>query len=116
MPSGGLEAPMIDDWLSDWLRWLGGRPCFRIHARARREPRWRVVSVYATDRRNRDARWPLWRATCVTWTSRVIAVGWDFAADVLREQAERPASRQRPVAVGGGRLHDWRRRLPTGAG
>ena len=106
---------MINEMLSAWLHWLGGTPCFRIYGKARREKRWRTVSVYATHRRNADSRWPLWRGTCITWTAGVIAVGWDFAACVLREQMRDPASRERPVAVAGGRLRDWQRRLAAGA-
>jgi hypothetical protein len=107
---------MIDDWLTDWLRWIGGTPCFAIHAKARRESAWRVVDIYASTHRDRDSLLPLWRGTCVTWTSQVISVGWDFANGVLREQVREPASRQRPVEVIGGRLRDWRRRVKSGAG
>jgi hypothetical protein len=107
---------MIDDWLTDWLHWIGGTPCFAIHAKARCECVWRVVDIYASTRRDRDSLLPLWRGTCVTWTSQVISVGWDFANGVLREQVREPASRQRPVEVVGGRLRDWRRRVKSGAG
>src|SRR5262249_44625716 len=50
--------------------------------------------------------WPhfLWRGTCITWTDSVIAVGWDCAEEVLREQMAEPASRDHPVEVAGGRL------------
>jgi hypothetical protein len=95
---------------------LLGPPCFRAYAKGRRERAWRVVGVYATRRRNADSRWPapLWRGTCITWTASVIAVGWDFAEEVLREQAEEPASRQSPVEVAGGRVRDRERRLAAG--
>jgi hypothetical protein len=105
---------MVDRLLSAWLRWLGGEPCFRIHGKSRREPDWRVIDVFATHRRDMDSGWPLWRGTCITWTSRVIVVGWDFAASVLREQAAEPASRDRPVEVAGGRIGDIARRLAAG--
>jgi hypothetical protein len=105
---------MLDDWLTDWLRWLGGTPDFRIYGKGRREGAWRTIDVYATPRRNRDSRWPLWRGTCITWTSEVIVVGWDFAEELLREQAAAPASRRRPVAVAGGRISDTRRRAAVG--
>jgi hypothetical protein len=107
---------MIDEWFSDWLRWIGGQPCFRIHGKACCEPEWRLINVYATSRRNRTGRLPLWRASCITWTSDVIVVGWDFALDVLREQSAAPASPKRPVTVAGGQLRDWRRRVAAGAG
>ena len=58
---------------------------------------------------------PLWRGTCITWTASVIAVGWDFAEEVLREQADVPASRERPVEVAGGRVRDLDRRAASGA-
>src|SRR4051812_46373170 len=97
--------------LSQWLAWLGGAPCFSIYGKARPEAEWRVISVYATHRRDRDSRLPLWRGTCITWTSSLIVVGWDFAEEVLREQREAPASRQYPLTVSGGRIRDVQRRL-----
>ncbi|HXG08885.1 MAG TPA: hypothetical protein VNK04_03780, partial [Gemmataceae bacterium] len=71
--------------------------------------------VYATSRRNAESRWPLWAGTCIAWSDQVIAVGWDFAEQVLREQAREPASRQCPVEVAGGRIRDARRRAAVGA-
>jgi hypothetical protein len=87
---------------------LAARPCFRIHGKGRREEAWRVIDVFATHRRDQDSRWPafLFRGTCITWTAAVIAVGWDFALEVLREQAVAPASCEHPVEVAGGRLRD----------
>lgn len=87
------------------FRALSGPPAFRAWGKARAEQAWRVVEVRATQRRNWDSRWPrLWRGTCITWTDEVVAVGWDFAAQVVREQAASPASRERPVEVPGRRL------------
>ncbi len=106
---------MVDPLLSRWLRWLGGTPCFRIHGKSKQETDWRLIDVYATARRDFDSRWPLWRGTCITWTSQVIVVGWDFAETLLREQQRWPASREHPVEVGGGRLGQPRRRLAAGA-
>jgi hypothetical protein len=108
---------MVDFLLTLWLRWLSGVPCFQVHGKGRREAQWRVVNVYATDLRNLDSRWPspFFRGTCITWTSQVVAVGWDFAERLLREQARDPASRERPLEVAGGRLRDWQRRVAAGA-
>ena len=99
------------------FRRLGGQPAFQVYARARRETAWRVVNVFGTRRRDADSRWPapFWRGTCITWTASVIAVGWDFAEAVLREQAAEPASRDRPVQVAGGRIRDLTRRTVSGA-
>jgi hypothetical protein len=93
------------------------RPAFRVWGKARRERDWREVSVFGTPRRNADSRWPshLWRGTCITWSASVIAVGEDFALEVLLEQMAEPASRERPVAVLGGRLNDLARRTAAGA-
>jgi hypothetical protein len=104
-------APMIHTLASTGFR-LFGRPCFRIHGKGRRERHWRSIDVYASRRRDQDSPWPpyFFRGTCITWTRSVIAVGWDFALEVLREQASEPASREQPVAVAGGRLRDVRRR------
>jgi hypothetical protein len=95
---------------------LAGTPAFRIYGKGRREQEWRVIDVHATRRRDLDSRWPgfLFRGTCITWTSSVIAVGGDFAESVLIEQALAPASRERPVEVAGGRLRDDARRKEAG--
>jgi hypothetical protein len=108
---------MFNSLASFLFRKLGGAPCFRIYGKARREPDWRQIDVFATHRRDLDSRWPapLFRGTCITWTSKVISVGWDFAAAVLREQTQEPASREHPVAVGGGRVRDAARRRAAGA-
>jgi hypothetical protein len=108
---------MFNEVASAWFRLIGGGPCFRVWGRARRETDWRVIDVFATHRRNYDSRWPgpFWRGTCITWTSKVIAVGWDFALEVLREQTAEPASREHPVEVAGGRLRDLDRRTAAGA-
>jgi hypothetical protein len=100
---------------TSWLRLLG-KPAFRIHGKARREKDWRVIEVHATHRRNRDSRWPrfLFRGTCIAWTRDVIAVGWDFAEELLREQITEPASRDRPVEVIAGRMRDMHRRFAAG--
>jgi hypothetical protein len=96
---------------------LVGRPCFLIHGRGRRESSWHTIEVHATHRRDHDSRWPrlLFRGTLITWTASVIAVGWDFAEEVLREQMVEPASREHPVEVAGGRLNDLARRAAAGA-
>jgi hypothetical protein len=106
---------MWNDLLSRWLAGQGGTPCFQIYGKARAETQWRVLDVYATSRRNANSRWPLWRATCIAWTDRLIAVGWDSAANVVAEQRLAPASQQCPVTVAGGRIRDPRRRLACGA-
>jgi hypothetical protein len=107
---------MFNPLATAWFRLLG-RPCFRIYGRGRREKAWRIIEVHATHRRDQDSRWPrfLFRGTCITWTASIIAVGWDFAEEVLCEQRAEPASRERPVEVHGGRLHDLERRTAAGA-
>jgi hypothetical protein len=99
------------------LRQLCRPPCFQIYGKARSETQWRVIEIHATHRRDWNTRWPafLWRGTCITWTAEVIAVGWDFAEGVLREQVSEPASREHPVEVRGGRLCDPQRRVAAGA-
>lgn len=108
---------MFNSLATAFFRRLGGAPCFRIWGKARRESAWRTIDVFAAHRRDLDSRWPrfLFRGTCITWTASVIAVGWDFAEAVLREQAALPAARERPVAVAGGRLRDAERRRQAGA-
>lgn len=99
------------------LRRLGGPPCFQVYGRARHESAWRVIGVHATRRRNIDSPWPkyLFRGTCITWTAEVIATGWDFAEDVLREQVSEPVSRDCPLEVATGRIRDHLRRAAAGA-
>jgi len=108
---------MFNELATAWFRWLGGAPAFRIHGKARQEKRWRVIDVFASHRRDQSSRWPsrFFRGTCITWTSQVIAVGWDFAEDVLREQLEEPASRDHPVEVASGRLRNSHIRAAAGA-
>ncbi len=105
---------MLNDLVSDWVRWLAGGPCFRIYGKTRRETHWRTIDVYATHRRDSTSRWPLWKATCTTWSDRAIAVGWDFALDLLREQVTGPATQEHPIEVAGGRLHEMLRRADAG--
>ena len=105
---------MLHDFVSDCLRVLGGPPAFRIYGKGRPERDYHVIDVFATHRRNLDSRWPLWGGTCITLSANVIAVGWDFAEWVVREQAAEPASREHAVTVAGGRLRDLARRLATG--
>jgi hypothetical protein len=99
---------MLHDAVSAVFR-RTGRPCFRIYGRAAYEPDWHVIDVFASHRRDMTSRWPHLGGTCITWTANVIAVGHDFAAQVLREQALDPATRERPVVVRGGRLKAGRR-------
>ncbi len=107
---------MFNELATGWFRWLGGTPCFRIHGKARHERTWRTIEVHASQRRDSRGRWPrfLFRGTCITWTAHVIAVGWDFAENVLREQISDPASRDHPVEVISGRLRDPFRRADAG--
>ncbi len=105
---------MLNDLISEWLRWLGGSPCFRVYGRVRHEKRWRVIDVYASHRRDLGSRWPLFGGHCTTWSDNVIAVGWDFAGSLLREQTIDTASQQRPVEVSGGRIRDVFRRAAAG--
>ena len=107
--TSGVSSPhntpeMLNDVWTDWLRWRGGEPCFRIYGKARPELQWRIIDVYATHRRNLGSGWPLWDGTCVTWSAEIICVGWDFARSVLREQSLFPCSRQDPVEVNQGRI------------
>jgi hypothetical protein len=107
---------MLSSLVDDWVRWTSGAPAFQIYAKARRERRWRVISVYATNWRDLDSSWPppFWAGTCITWTHAAIATGCDFAEAILREQGECPASRQYPLTVPGGRLRDKNRRAAAG--
>jgi hypothetical protein len=94
---------------------LSGRPAFRIYGRGKHERSWRVIHVFATARRNMTGRLPFFGGTCIAWGSAVIAVGWDFAESVVREQMRDPASRERPIDVCGGRVRGPDRRRAAGA-
>ncbi len=108
---------MFNELATAWLRWMGGRPAFRIHGKARQETAWRVIDVFASRGRDQDSRWPypFFRGTCITWTAQVIAVGWDFAEEVVREQLAEPASRDHPVEILGRRLRNLQCRVAVGA-
>jgi hypothetical protein len=115
MGATGFRRRLFNDLATGWFHWLG-RPCFQVYGKARHEQEWHLIEVHATHRRDQDSLWPspFFRGTCITWTAAVIAVGWDFAEQVLREQALAPASREQPVQVAGGRLRDAHRRLVGG--
>jgi hypothetical protein len=106
---------MYNHWFNALHASLGER-AFQIYGKTRRESDWRVLSVYASRRRNALDGWmrPMWAGTLITWTDSVIACGWDVAEEVLREQIEWPASRAFPIEVIGGRLRDEQRRLAAG--
>lgn len=106
---------MFNELVSAVIRRFSRPPCFQVYGRASYETDWHIIDVFATHRRNVTSRLPLWRGTCIAWTANVIAVGWDFATDVYREQCRKPASLDRPAVVLGGRLGDWRLRLQAGA-
>jgi hypothetical protein len=95
---------------------LFSRPCFRVYGKGRAESKWRQIDVYAISIRDMDSRWPgpFFRGTCITWCASAVAVGWDFAETLLREQLKNPVSREHPLGVCGGRLRDWKRRLAAG--
>lgn len=107
---------MFNRLASSAVRCLGGPPCLQVYGKARCESNWRIIGVHATHRRDSDSRWPalLFRGTCITWTAEIIAVGWDFAEAVLREQVSEPASRDHPVEVCSGRIRDVFRRTAVG--
>jgi hypothetical protein len=109
------HALMPPELLNPLLHWLGGTPCFRVYARGRREQSWRIVAVYASQRRNVESRFPVLRGALTTWAEDVIAIGWDFALELLDEQFDEPASPWHPVAVAAGRLNDPVRRQAAGA-
>jgi hypothetical protein len=106
---------MFHELMTAAFRRWSGPPAFRAYGRAGYEADWHVIDVFATHRRDLTSRWPLWGGTCIAWSAHVVAVGWDFAEMVVREQAREPASRDRPVVVAGGRLRDWRPRCAAGA-
>jgi hypothetical protein len=106
---------MFHRLFSTWLRFWAGKPCFCIYGKSKPERDWRIIEVVATHRRNLSSRLPLWGGTCITWTNSVIAVGWDFAEQVLAEQRSAPATREQPVEIPDGRLRHSRRTGPVTA-
>ena len=97
---------MFHDTISKLFRSIVGPPCFRVYGKRLAEIDWHVIDVYATHRRDMDSRWPLFRGTCITWTSSIISVGCDFAEELIGEQQRQPASREFPATVAGGRIRD----------
>jgi hypothetical protein len=104
------DSTMFDTALTTCLRRLGSTCCMRVYGKGRYEPEWRIVDVVASSRRTCGSSWPFLGGSCTTWTSSIIAVGWDFAQAFLAEQIQSPASRDRPVGVASGRLRDAERR------
>lgn len=101
---------MFHSTISDLYRAFAGPPAFRVYGKASYERDWRIIDIYATPLRNCSSPWSLFRGTCITWTSSIIAVGCDFADELKHEQAREPATRENPVVVAGGRLRDFERR------
>jgi hypothetical protein len=101
---------MFDRAFTGFLRRYGAQPCLRIYAKGKAEPDWRVVDLVALERRNHRSGWPFFQGSCTTWSSSVIGVGWEFALAFFEEQVARPASREHPIEVSGGRLRIASRR------
>ncbi|MBX7103522.1 MAG: hypothetical protein K1X57_05550 [Gemmataceae bacterium] len=116
LPPTGLTSmiPMSHAAASAFLHLMGGVVAFRIRGRGEGETGWTPIDVFANDRRNAASRWPLWRNHCITLTASAVAVGWDFARDVIEEEAQEPTTPVRPVRVTGGRLGDIDRRYRSG--
>jgi hypothetical protein len=109
-----VRNSLAQAWAVAAIRACSGPPAFRIYGRATYESDWQIIEVFATGRRDADSRWPLWRNHCITWCAGAMAVGWDYAERLLAEQRERPASRDQPCGVWGGRLKDEARRVAAG--
>jgi hypothetical protein len=101
---------MLNRLVNAWFRRSDNPPCFRIYGKARWETAWRVIDVFASHPHDVHSRWPLMRGACVTWSDRVIVLGWDFAEVVVLEQRQNPVGRDAPLEVAGGRLGDAARR------
>ena len=101
---------VFHDTISILYRVVAGPPTFRVYGKAGYERDWHIIDVYATRLRDCSSRWPFFRGSCITWTSSIIAVGCDFADELIREQSTSPASLNAPVSVSGGRLRDMPRR------
>lgn len=101
--------------ISDTIRWWSGPCAFRVYGKTRRETEWRTIDVYATERRDRTSAWPLWRGTCICWSAEVIAVGWDFAQELLSDPTTWLIDRQNPVSVAAGSFRNLEARIQAGA-
>jgi len=110
-----MRAGICHDLVSTVIRRLSSQPAFRIFGKANYEPQWHTIDVFATHRRDAVSGWPVWRGHCITLTANVIAVGWDFATELVTEEATQPSTCQKPMAVFGGRLKDLDRRQLAGA-
>lgn len=109
------HAPYTTFMLTALIRRLSGPPAFRIYGKTRREIAWRTIDIYATHRRNRNSSWPLWRGTCTCWSAELVAVGWDFAVDVVSDPAAWQTSRDNPLMVAGGGFTKLSERIKLGA-
>ena len=90
---------MFHDTISKLFRSVVGPPSFRVYGKGQRESDWHVIDIYTTHRRDMDSRWPLFRGTCITWTSSIISVGCDFAAELIREQLMLRLDQELPYAT-----------------
>ncbi len=94
---------MTDEWFTACHKQICKEPAFLIYGKAKQEKSWRILRVHCSKIRNDQGGWPLIKNTLITWTSEVVAMGWDFALGILEEQAIQPASRENPIVVNAGR-------------
>ena len=106
---------MFNPLMSAWLRWLGGPPCFQVHGRPvpnrpvhRKRPRHRAAGSGE----------PLARLWLARHLHHLDGFGGRRRLGLCGGRAARkpfrPASRDHPVQVGGGRLRDAVRREAAG--
>ena len=95
------DPAVLHETVSNVYRSLFGPPCFQVYGKGRFKRDWHIVDVYTSRRRDCGSGWPFFSGTCITWTASVIAVGQDFAEQLLREQSTEPASQGNPVLVEG---------------
>lgn len=88
---------------------------FRVHGKTRSESSWRIITVRAVPWRNHSVGWPFFRGTCTCWSAGFIAVGLDFAQELLADPAVWQVTREQPAMVAASSLCDMEKRTQAGA-
>lgn len=106
-----MIAPLLRNLTTAWRT----PASFQVHGKTLKETSWRLITVQAFPWRNHEGgRFPF-RGTCTCWSPSFVAVGLDFAQQLLSDPSVWQITRERPVAVAAQSLSNFEKRRRAGA-